>query len=529
MPFSQEEYENDFTGNAGKADAEPISGEQDLEEFRQLLARASGRLELDGARSSGPDDDHSAGKAYEAVGRFVVRHCDVLIAVWDGKPSNGRGGTAEIVHYAATSGVPIWWIHTLKETEPAWLADIHDILDPVPPGPEEPSAETKMQTYLRRLISPPAIVSRHKGFWDWAASLLEEKEVSPLDAYFTEGRLADWFPWKTYSTAMKWVGGDGLDESAPAIPVAVAPAASNVAAYWYERYAIADGFADGFADRYRSGYLLTILSTMTVVACGATALGLGFWHPSFEVGSHVIGGVEFGALLMIVGLILLSVHYDWHRKAIEYRLLAELFRKEETLAPLGWELPVEKVQQLADSEPLAWIAWLFAATQRSGPLPEGRVAGTETGRGILLHLLDEQLAYHRGRERKALKASRRFEFMGTLTFGAVLLCVLIKLAFERGPHPAVAIVLGVLATALAGLSAAFVTIRGYAELELLAEQSHHMVRELHLARQRVLRLDATRALVSQDLGSQAASVATLMLQDLDGWGRLFRGKQMDAS
>jgi hypothetical protein len=56
-----------------------------------------------------------------------------------------------------------------------------------------------------------------------------------------------------------------------------------------------------------------------------------------------------------------------------------------------------------------------------------------------------------------------------------------------------------------------------------------MIRELHNARMRVARLDTSRVLVSQDLGALAAVVATLMLQDLDGWGRLFRGKLMEAS
>jgi hypothetical protein len=49
--------------------------------------------------------------AYEAVGRHVVDHCDVLIAIWDGQPSRGRGGTAEIVDYAREHGRPyirIW-------------------------------------------------------------------------------------------------------------------------------------------------------------------------------------------------------------------------------------------------------------------------------------------------------------------------------------------------------------------------------------------------------------------------------------
>jgi hypothetical protein len=31
--------------------------------------------------------------AYEAAGRYVVDHCDLLIAVWDRKPAQGRGGT----------------------------------------------------------------------------------------------------------------------------------------------------------------------------------------------------------------------------------------------------------------------------------------------------------------------------------------------------------------------------------------------------------------------------------------------------
>lgn len=528
MPFPQEVYEKDFTGNIGKSpDAEPITAEQDLGEFRQLLSRASGRLELDGAGRSGPED--SAGRSYEAVGRFVVRHCDFLVAVWDGKPSNGRGGTAEIVHYAASAGVPVWWINALEETDPVWLADIHDILDPLPPEPEALSAEENLQKYLKRLISPPVKVSGHKGFWDKVASWFEEKEISPLDAYFTEKPRARRSIWKTYSSVMKWSGGNGGEMPTAPSPEAAALPAGPVSAYWFARYANADGRANDYAERYRSGYLLTILSTMTVLACGACALGLGVWPSHRELWPRLMGITEMGSLLLIVVLLLLAIHYEWHRKSIEYRLLAELFRKEETLAAVGWALSIEKVQQLADNEQLSWIGWLFAATQRAGPLLEGSIAPVESGRAILLYLIDEQLAYHRRRERKALGASRRFENLGTVTFVAVLLFVALKLSAEVGKLPNFAIGFGVLATVLAGVSAAFVAIRGYAELPLLAEQSHHMVRELLNARNRVSRLDMNRALVSQDLGTQAGAVATLMLQDLDGWGRLFRGKQMDAS
>src|ERR1035441_6670999 len=109
-----------------------MTAAEDLTEFRKLLDCAKAWVALDGAHapagSTGPDS--LAGHAYEGVGRFVVRHSDVMIAVWDGKAGNGRGGTAEIVRYAAGAGVPVWWIHATEKTEPVWLADVQDLRDP---------------------------------------------------------------------------------------------------------------------------------------------------------------------------------------------------------------------------------------------------------------------------------------------------------------------------------------------------------------------------------------------------------------
>ena len=88
-------------------------------------------------------------------------------------------------------------------------------------------------------------------------------------------------------------------------------------------------------------------------------------------------------------------------------------------------------------------------------------------------------------------------------------------------------IFGLLGTILPAVSAAFIGIRAYAELQLLAEQSHHMAAELERAQHRVERLDPNRPLASQDLGAEAASVATLMLQDLEGWAQLFRVKGVE--
>ncbi|WP_328461307.1 nucleoside 2-deoxyribosyltransferase [Actinoplanes sp. NBC_00393] len=49
--------------------------------------------------------------AYEAASREVVDRSDILIAVWDGDPAGGRGGTAETVEWARAQGktvVQVW-------------------------------------------------------------------------------------------------------------------------------------------------------------------------------------------------------------------------------------------------------------------------------------------------------------------------------------------------------------------------------------------------------------------------------------
>lgn len=49
---------------------------------------------------------------YKAVGEHVVDNSDIIIAVWNGKPSNGTGGTAEIVEYAKKKNKMILYINS---------------------------------------------------------------------------------------------------------------------------------------------------------------------------------------------------------------------------------------------------------------------------------------------------------------------------------------------------------------------------------------------------------------------------------
>ena len=71
LPLPREEYVRDFQSDESKR------------EFDDLLSQAREVMEL------GPSESRE--KAYERVGHYVVDRCDVLIAVWDGQPSRGRG------------------------------------------------------------------------------------------------------------------------------------------------------------------------------------------------------------------------------------------------------------------------------------------------------------------------------------------------------------------------------------------------------------------------------------------------------
>ncbi|WP_030769397.1 MULTISPECIES: hypothetical protein [unclassified Streptomyces] len=70
-----------------------------LARYRGLKNRATQEVRMDFARSTD--------EAYYAAGTYIAESCDRLVAVWDGQPARGHGGTAEIVAYARALGKPV--------------------------------------------------------------------------------------------------------------------------------------------------------------------------------------------------------------------------------------------------------------------------------------------------------------------------------------------------------------------------------------------------------------------------------------
>lgn len=106
LPFLKAQYAADFGSPAS------------VHEFERLLLRAWSVLELPGDRAEGD-------RAYEAAGHTVLEQSDVLIAVWDGAPARGRGGTAAMVVEAWRRRVPVLHLSARTDAAPTllWAAD----------------------------------------------------------------------------------------------------------------------------------------------------------------------------------------------------------------------------------------------------------------------------------------------------------------------------------------------------------------------------------------------------------------------
>jgi hypothetical protein len=90
LPLPIEEYQLDFPAGASR------------QEFIALLRLADAVIP--------PPAGVSREEGYLAAGRYAVDHSDVLIALWDGLPPQGRGGTGEIVAYARHLARPVAWV-----------------------------------------------------------------------------------------------------------------------------------------------------------------------------------------------------------------------------------------------------------------------------------------------------------------------------------------------------------------------------------------------------------------------------------
>jgi hypothetical protein len=78
-----------------------------VEDFDEGFERDAYERLLSAAASTTclPWNERSNG-AYLAAGLWLVDHCDLLIAIWDGEKAAGVGGTGDVVDYSRDAGKP---------------------------------------------------------------------------------------------------------------------------------------------------------------------------------------------------------------------------------------------------------------------------------------------------------------------------------------------------------------------------------------------------------------------------------------
>ena len=81
---------------------------QDLNEYHRILSKAT-VVEI--MQTDGTDEDK-----YLAAGKRIVELADLVIAVWNGKPAKGKGGTADIVAYAIRRGTKLTHINPMDHS-----------------------------------------------------------------------------------------------------------------------------------------------------------------------------------------------------------------------------------------------------------------------------------------------------------------------------------------------------------------------------------------------------------------------------
>lgn len=397
LPFSPENYALDF----------------DEEEW----ARASALIEAADSTVALVDHPPSDTAAYEAIGRLVLAQSDILIAVWDGDASRGRGGTTEVVAQAVASHVPVLhvWPDEIHPPQLLWSGLHTDIPDrPSIDGVERVEFSKALPQLLEALCAPPGgngaeslkvfyspAPTRRQYSIAWPLLLLAAGTRSLKKTRFsipTIEEMREYFMPMVRPFKELGVFGKRLNEEVA------------------DRFARADMAASYFALRFRSSFVTNFALAAVAVLLALSGL---FW-PEGKV-------VLIAAELLVISLIILNTRSarksDFHQMWIDRRHLAERLRLLAMSSTLG-RLELRDVED-GTTHP-GWVTWYARATARELELPPGQLDRDYLSRvrDTALHLIDDQIGYHENNAKMMEHTNHRLHKLGDGLFvGTILFCL----------------------------------------------------------------------------------------------------------
>jgi hypothetical protein len=503
LPFEQENYEKDFESCA-------------LEEFRHFYGQARSTLALPGRRKLPPQrDDPDANKAYEASGLTVMGNSDVLLTVWDGGESGGRGGTTEMLVAAANFGIPI--IHVdANGTHPTrilWsgldkLLVQTERLDSLPAKPFDEA----LSRLIDELVRPPDAAAERKGL------LRHFKEKSRRWNFFLAFPIIMTLFWVRFPTSTHWRP-DSPDALSKELLKQLQPTVGEDSppSSLIQAYAWADAVGLYFAQVFRSAFVTNFFVASFAVAAALTSLLTARLWPDARLWPV---GVEIFLIFFVVLNTWIGRHYGWHNRWVEPREVAERLR----VACMLWILGT-RPRAFSGEEP-AWTGWYARALVRVEPLRSYRFdrANLDGARTATINILQDQCSYHEASARRMKRLERHLEGVGLFFFiltvfvaivhlfahGTVIRCILEHLSIEEGLAHDMGILLSAVLPALATASYGIRLIGDFEGVAKRSERAHESLKA-HIA---ALRQDPPDLDV---LRRRARAAGEAMLGDLSSW------------
>lgn len=504
LPFAREEFATDFTPGEARAS------------FVARLEASAAVMELPGDRDA--TDGH--GLAYERAGRIMLAQSDILLAIWDGGPARGRGGSPQIIAEAILQGVPVIHLDAAGRRAPVLLWDGLEELD---------LGQQTVDTVARGSLDALPDLVRTLLATDHA------EHMGTAAAQRARAARARWTPAIAYPLLLAVMGVrrprlTDFRAAAPGSPNGSSfdPCSSNGAfaarlrAVLAPRFVQADAAASRCAQLFRSVYVTNFALAAVAVVLSMAGLAL---PPAAKP-------VLIVAELATIGAILVQTRAGnraaWHQLWLDHRSLAERLRCLAIAAQLG-----DLELRAGGAEPGSWVTAHARSTARELGLPSARVDNAYLAcvRDDLTKLIDGQVAYMAADARRMHRLEHRLHLLGTILFALTALTCVALLAFKtmdalipRLDSAAHAVSIGatIFSAALPAIGAAIYGIRMQGDFAGSAERSHRLGDQL--ARLKVVITDDELAF--DTLSRRVRRVTGLLTEDLAAWLQAYRARPL---
>lgn len=456
---------------------------------------------------------------YREAGRFIVRHCQILLSLWDGDEREAKmGGTAEIVRLQR-EGVP------LENAESARAR-----IDGTEIGP-------LINIATPRLRSAPESITISTSPWgraltaDRRPTTSSDRDREAWREFETWIRLTTTFNSDATRIASSREGVAKIEQTvaqlfdAPDAPMLAAKGracGSTDAPLWCAIYAVADVLAQDYQTRFARVW--TTLFTLAFLMAATLALVA-------RAPPNVLYALAFYQVLIIasIGLHRHARRRHFQEKFLDYRALCEATRVAVFWRIAHIDKSIADIYPICQSPELSWVKTSIRSIEC---IDAGRAAGVdslgETRYEICRAVwVEGQLRYfmRRGRNHRQTAARRKRWSVASLAItavGTILIALADYFAFDwRGVASFTGAALAPFVIALLPASAA--ALAGHAEQLGRTAQAHQYDRMRSLYERALRLLPRSLDLLSGDAAREVFfEVGREAVQESASWTAIFR-------